>query len=76
MASKRRIRRKACGSKRKFNSEQEAINHALAVKRHTGTKAFVSAYRCTFCHHWHWGNKHKGVISSVGTKPQFSCESN
>lgn len=66
MASKRRIRRKACGSKRKFETEKAALSQALAVKRRTGTFAYVGAYKCSFCQCWHWGNKYKAVSVPEG----------
>lgn len=63
MASKRRIRRKACGSKRKFATEKEAQTQAFRVKHATGTKAIVRAYKCPHCNCWHWGNANRGVIT-------------
>ena len=56
MASKRRIRRNACGNKRRYAAKDEALAIAMRVKRETGTSRFVSAYRCKWCNNWHWGN--------------------
>lgn len=71
MASKRRIRRKACGSKRKFASEREALDQAFRVKYATGTKAYVNAYKCPHCNCWHWGNKR--VITKQISAGELHC---
>lgn len=63
MASKRRIRRKACGSKRKFATEKEAQQQAYRVKNATGTTAYVKAYKCAHCNCWHWGNRNGGAAT-------------
>ena len=57
MASKRRIRRNACGSKRRFASDAEAYRMGKIVQRRQGQRfGRVSSYRCPFCGCWHWGH--------------------
>lgn len=53
MASKRRLRRNACGSKVKYPSHECAVLAAHIVGRKRGVKQ--SAYKCTFCGLWHIG---------------------
>jgi len=56
MASKRRLRRRACTSKVTYNSVQEANNAKFANVRR-GEKSFlrVHPYKCTFCSKFHLG---------------------
>jgi len=56
MASKRRLRRKACGAKLRFNSHEEAL--IFLQERHLRGMA---PYPCGFCGHYHVGhpNRHQ-----------------
>lgn len=51
MASKRRIRRKQCGDKQKYDGESSALAFAIAHLRRTGQ--YRRIYRCSWCHKWH-----------------------
>lgn len=61
MASKRRIRRKACTSKKRHDSPEAAWSAAKSLKRSGKDYKFgvLGAYRCGFCKGWHIG--HSGV---------------
>jgi len=51
MASKRQIRRKECGDKRKFNTHDEANS-----VRHNYYRAKYSVYKCKWCGGFHIGH--------------------
>ena len=55
MASKRAIRRRRCGTKRGFASEQLARNAVFLIRRETGNR--MEPYRCPFCRQWHIGHR-------------------
>lgn len=56
MASKRRLRRKQCGSKRRYANEAEA-HSAIGTLRHHGLlQGYVEPYRCDFCNGFHFGH--------------------
>lgn len=61
MASKRRIRRKACGDKIRYETMQKAIDALTSAKRRgivkSRTTDHLNAYRCGFCGGYHWGHK-------------------
>jgi hypothetical protein len=57
MASKRRIRREACGNKRKYETEREALGAAMSAKKRGVAEGYLAPYRCGFCHKFHWGHK-------------------
>lgn len=54
MASKRRIRRKACTGKQQHTRET-AYAHAYALWKSKGET--VQPYRCRFGNHWHVGHR-------------------
>lgn len=65
MASKRRIRRNACTSKRRHDNPDAAWAAAKALRksgkdyksaRLVGGGVRLSAYRCKFCGGWHIGH--------------------
>jgi hypothetical protein len=56
MSSKRRLRRKACGSKQRFDTEAEAIAALRALTRAKGWQGLLVPYRCAFCGHFHFGH--------------------
>lgn len=59
MASKRRLRRKACGSKVKH-----ATHEAAQIAAHKSAKKFkqrLSAYKCQYCGCYHVGHTPKAV---------------
>lgn len=56
MASKRRLRRKECGSKRRFESEEAANRTIGALRRSGGLQGYVHSYRCSRCGGFHFGH--------------------
>ena len=52
MASKRRLRRRACTQKMKHETRRSAQGHADRLPGPPGTYA---PYRCDFCGGWHVG---------------------
>jgi hypothetical protein len=57
MASKRRVRRQACGGKRGYPTAEEAIR-AIGVLRHHSLFPVgpMSHYKCPFCKQFHVGH--------------------
>lgn len=57
MASKRRLRRQACGSKRKFATRKQAEDSMFACVRAGKSRGGkVRAYSCAYCGQFHWGH--------------------
>lgn len=58
MASKRRIRRNACGGKIQYQTvaEATAAKHRI-IERHGDP---MQSYRCKFCRQWHLGHRASG----------------
>ena len=54
MASKRNVRRKTCGNKKRL-TKQEALNTAAYLRRHG--HGVLDAYRCGLCRWWHVGHR-------------------
>jgi hypothetical protein len=57
VASKRRLRRKACGDKQRHADQAAAVKHIIQLKnsvRWNGNP--IRSYRCTFCGGWHVGH--------------------
>lgn len=57
MASKRRLRRKACGNKVKFSERhhaEAAMRSCLRAGKTRGGK--VRVYHCRHCQQFHWGH--------------------
>lgn len=61
MSSKRRIRRKQCEGKQRFDTQQQALNAMFRMKRHTGERGHLNAYGCKFCGGFHYGHTPKKV---------------
>jgi lipopolysaccharide biosynthesis regulator YciM len=57
MASKRRIRRKACGSKVKYSTDNLAKRAAYLTQMH--------AYKCPFCKQWHIGHRPSKITRAI-----------
>lgn len=57
MASKRRIRRKQCGNKRRYPTSAAAMAEMQDVIRN-GRKGggWLNVYRCQFCRGYHFGH--------------------
>ena len=54
MASKRHVRRKACGHKVRHASAGDALKHLRALRAEGGRN--LETYRCRFCRQWHVGH--------------------
>jgi len=54
MASRRHLRRKACGHKRSYPTLADAIGASIGLRKRTGSR--TSAYRCPFCGRYHHGH--------------------
>lgn len=54
MASKRKIRRKQCGDKRRHKTQAQAVAHLISLQRDYG--ANLHSYFCKFCKGWHVGH--------------------
>lgn len=65
MASKRRIRRKMCGKKRRYNTQEEAVKAIYHARLGGVVTGKITAYKCPFCGGFHWGHKPKGVTRGV-----------
>lgn len=66
MASKRRIRRKQCGRKKRFDNHDLAMDAMHSLIR-SGKKdgGFLHIYSCRFCGGYHFGHaagSHKGAF--------------
>lgn len=55
MASKRAIRRRVCGDKHRYATQDEAMRAAWSYQARLGGK--VWPYRCSWCGQWHYGHK-------------------
>lgn len=61
MASLRRVRRRACEGKQRFDTKEAATGHLIS-RRRTMARGGVSThgmevYRCGFCGGWHIGHR-------------------
>ena len=63
MASKRRLRRRACERKRDYPDQTTATAAARSLRRATGEH--VHAYRCQHCAAWHVGHPPKRVRQAI-----------
>lgn len=61
MASKRRIRMKACSGKRKYRDAADAIRAKCNAIKRTGDN--IREYRCGNCGAWHIGHWNAEKIS-------------
>lgn len=63
MSSKRRIRRKECDGKKRYDCIAAANSAAWKARCRTGDH--IRAYKCPFGHHWHIG--HASAAKQFGT---------
>lgn len=63
MASKRRIRRKSCTSKVRYETEQDAKNSAMVATARR--KEVILPYRCRFCGGYHTGHAFSRVVRKM-----------
>lgn len=66
MASKRAIRRKACGKKARYESQEAALAALKAFTRDRGFRGYMAPYRCAFCGGFHYGHPPRGVRQAMG----------
>jgi hypothetical protein len=55
MASKRHVKRKQCGDKRRYPDIKAAKTASVLLFQRTGSK--LQSYYCKYCRHWHIGHK-------------------
>jgi hypothetical protein len=60
MSSKRGVRRKACGDKRRFATEDDAVPAAKALG--------ISWYHCRWCGAWHIGHMPKRIKQGIAAR--------
>lgn len=56
MSSKRRLRRKECDGKTRYESYDKARDALYAMKRDKDDHSRMSVYKCSFCHKYHYGH--------------------
>lgn len=56
MSSKRRLRRKSCAGKRRFESLTEALTAQCNLNRKRDWGDRMRPYRCKFCSGFHFGH--------------------
>lgn len=56
MSSKRRLRRKQCGSKTKFEAPEHGQKAIANMRRRNTLLAYVVVYKCQFCGKYHIGH--------------------
>ena len=58
MASKRRLRRRECEHKRRYDTQEEAAAEAFNTRDRSGgvTNGGIRPYPCPHCHGWHVGH--------------------
>lgn len=56
MASKRRLRRKACDGKTKHISSRDAMDAIHSLKRSGKYNTRMNVYKCKFCKKYHIGH--------------------
>jgi hypothetical protein len=59
MASKRRLRRKACGKKIRYTTVKDAENAKFRVYRQSYSGP-MDVYHCSFCGGYHFGHSKHG----------------
>jgi hypothetical protein len=64
MASKRQVRRRECGDKKRYASSADAVAAAGRIGRAKGEK--LVAYRCRFCRQYHIGHPPVAVQQKLG----------
>jgi hypothetical protein len=72
MSSKRGERRRACGEKRRYASE-EAARVAMRAVRESGD--WMGVYKCRFCQQWHVGHMPAKVRQALRDKRRFERKS-
>lgn len=66
MASKRRVRRRQCGRKQRFESHTQAMDAMHSVIRAGKTRGgWLHIYHCRFCNGYHFGHAIKQGANHV-----------
>lgn len=65
MASKRRQRRKKCGTKRQLTREEA---HAMVWRLNKNSVHRLDAYQCPYGDHWHVGHRPKKTQYAISAK--------
>jgi hypothetical protein len=73
MASKRNLRRKACGSKARFPDQETATNALRSLRRRTSTSGVMAAYRCQFCSGFHFGHAPANVRQGIAATRRLAA---
>jgi len=55
MASKRAIRRRGCGQKHRYATQEDAMRAAWSLQARFG--GLATPYRCKWCHFYHIGHQ-------------------
>jgi len=56
MASKRALRRRMCGEKRRYPTRAAALTALIRLIRVLPSLAVLRTYHCRFCHNYHFGH--------------------
>lgn len=64
MASKRRLRRKACEGKRRYDTPEAAQAAKYRLRRQT-METRMNVYRCQFCNKYHIGHTPYNVRAEI-----------
>lgn len=67
MSSKRAIRRRQCGKKQRFATEQAAVQAIRSLIARKGPQGgWLTPYRCAFCGGFHFGHAPAQVRRHMG----------
>jgi hypothetical protein len=55
-----RTRKKACESKRRYDTRREAQAHIQRLIKQGAAPRLMNAYRCPHCKGWHVGHRERG----------------
>jgi hypothetical protein len=56
MASKRALRRRMCGAKRRYPTREAAVTALIRLIRARPSIAVLRSYHCRFCRAYHFGH--------------------
>ena len=65
MSSKRRLRRNECKGKARYEGQMAAQAAIGRLRRRTGTREWLNAYRCRWCNGWHFGHPPRRVRQAI-----------
>jgi hypothetical protein len=70
MASKRALRRRTCGEKRRYPTREAAVTALIRLIRARPCMAMLRSYHCRFCRAYHFG--HTGAPSNLRVSHAFA----